>query len=216
MNKFLNKIRSIENEIPITRKIINTILILCFGIVLGTFAKFLDTTASNTLPFIFEYLDISNFLGRFAIWLLIALYIAIYSHSSIRASLNVLVFFIGMVSSYYLYSYFVVGFFPKNYAMIWLGFTAISPLLAFVCWYAKGKSKISFILSVIIIAILFNFTFIYGWIYFDVYSILEVIVFGCCMLDWLFCLRKGYRRSGDCDDRDCYGYFCTGFLSEWT
>lgn len=178
MNKFLNKIRSIENEIPITRKIINTILILCFGIVLGTFAKFLDTTASNTLPFIFEYLDISNFLGRFAIWLLIALYIAIYSHSSIRASLNVLVFFIGMVSSYYLYSYFVAGFFPKNYAMIWLGFTAISPLLAFVCWYAKGKCKISFILSVIIIAILFNFTFIYGWIYFDVYSILEVIVFG--------------------------------------
>lgn len=182
MNKFLNKIRSIENEIPITRKIINTILILCFGIVLGTFAKFLDTTASNTLPFIFEYLDISNFLGRFAIWLLIALYIAIYSHSSIRASLNVLVFFIGMVSSYYLYSYFVAGFFPKNYAMIWLGFTAISLLLAFVCWYAKGKSKISFILSVIIIAILFNFTFIYGWIYFDVYSILEVIVFGCALI----------------------------------
>ena len=182
MNKFLNKIRSIENEIPITRKIINTILILCFGIVLGTFAKFLDTTASNTLPFIFEYLDISNFLGRFAIWLLIALYIAIYSHSSIRASLNVLVFFIGMVSSYYLYSYFVAGFFPKNYAMIWLGFTAISPLLAFVCWYAKGKSKISFILSVIITAILFNFTFIYGWIYFDVYSILEVIVFGCALI----------------------------------
>lgn len=182
MNKFLNKIRSIENEIPITRKIINTILILCFGIVLGTFAKFLDTTASNTLSFIFEYLDISNFLGRFAIWLLIALYIAIYSHSSIRASLNVLVFFIGMVSSYYLYSYFVAGFFPKNYAMIWLGFTAISPLLAFFCWYAKGKSKISFILSVIIIAILFNFTFIYGWIYFDVYSILEVIVFGCALI----------------------------------
>lgn len=113
MNKFLNKIRSIENEIPITRKIINTILILCFGIVLGTFAKFLDTTASNTLSFIFEYLDISNFWGRFAIWLLIALYIAIYSHSSIRASLNVLVFFIGMVSSYYLYSYFVAGFFQK-------------------------------------------------------------------------------------------------------
>ena len=53
--------------------------------------------------------------------------------------------------------------------------------LAFICWYAKGESKISFMLSVIIIAILFNFTFIYGWIYFDVYSILEVIVF-CCGL----------------------------------
>ena len=65
MNKFLNKIRSIENEIPITRKIINTILILCFGIVLGTFAKFLDTTASNTLPFIFEYLDITPLYNFF-------------------------------------------------------------------------------------------------------------------------------------------------------
>ena len=113
MNKFLNKIRSIENEIPITRKIINTILILCFGIVLGTFAKFLDTTASNTLPFIFEYLDISNFLGRFAIWLLIALYIAIYSHSSIRASLNVLVFFIGMFQVITYIHILLLDFFQK-------------------------------------------------------------------------------------------------------
>ena len=50
MNKFLNKIRSIENEIPITRKIINTILILCFGIVLGTFAKFLDNIQQEIMP----------------------------------------------------------------------------------------------------------------------------------------------------------------------
>lgn len=86
-----------------------------------------------------------------------------------------------MVSSYYIYSNYVAGFLPKSYAMIWVGFTAISPFLAFICWYAKGESKISFMLSVIIIAILFNFTFIYGWIYFDIYSILEVIVF-CCGL----------------------------------
>lgn len=181
MNKFLNNTRSTENEIPVSRKIRNTILILCLGIVLGTFSKFLDNTASNALPFIFEYLDVRNFLGRFAVWLLIALCIAIYSRSSLRASLNVFVFFVGMVSSYYIYSNYVAGFLPKSYAMIWVGFTAISPFLAFICWYAKGESKISFMLSVIIIAILFNFTFIYGWIYFDIYSILEVIVF-CCGL----------------------------------
>lgn len=179
MNKFFNNIRSAGKNISVRRKIINTILILCFGIVLGTFSKFLDNTASNDLPFIFEYLDIRNFLGRFAIWILIALYIAIYSRSSIRAALNVLIFFVGMVSSYYIYSNLVAGFFPNSYAMIWFGFTAISPLLAFICWYAKGKRKISFILSSIIIAILFNFTFIYGWSYFDIYSILEVIVFTC-------------------------------------
>lgn len=182
MEEFLNNIRNTENEIPISRKIINTVLILCLGIALGTFSKFLDNTASNALPFIFEYLDIKNFLGRFAIWLLIALCIAIYSRSSLRASLNVFVFFVGMVSSYYIYSNYVAGFFPKSYAMIWVAFTAISPLLAFICWYAKGKSKISFMLSTIIIAILLNFTFVYGWIYFDAYSILEVIVFGCGLM----------------------------------
>lgn len=103
MNKFLNNTRSTENEIPVSRKIRNTILILCLGIVLGTFSKFLDNTASNALPFIFEYLDVRNFLGRFAVWLLIALCIAIYSRSSLRASLNVFVFFVGMVSSYYIF-----------------------------------------------------------------------------------------------------------------
>ena len=61
MNKFLNNTRSTENEIPVSRKIRNTILILCLGIVLGTFSKFLDNTASNALPFIFEYLDVRNF-----------------------------------------------------------------------------------------------------------------------------------------------------------
>ena len=114
MNKFLNNTRGTENEIPVSRKIRNTILILCLGIVLGTFSKFLDNTASNALPFIFEYLDVRNFLGRFAVWLLIALCIAIYSRSSLRASLNVFVFFVGMVSSYYIYSNYVAGFLPKS------------------------------------------------------------------------------------------------------
>ena len=51
MNKFLNNTRGTENEIPVSRKIRNTILILCLGIVLGTFSKFLDNTASNALSF---------------------------------------------------------------------------------------------------------------------------------------------------------------------
>ena len=122
-------------------------------------------------------LDIGNFLGRFAIWILIALCISIYSNSAIRASINVFVFFVGMVASYYLYSNYIAGFFPRSYAMIWFGFTAVSPLLAFVCWYAKGKSKLAFILSALILAVLFNMCFVYGVGYFSAWSVLEVIVF---------------------------------------
>lgn len=192
MKKFLNDIRSAKNPMPLNKQIINTVCILFIGIILGTFSKFLDTVPSNELPFIFEFLDIRNFLGRFAIWLLIALCISIYSNSSVRASINVFVFFAGMVTSYYLYSKFAAGFFPRSYAMIWAVFTVVSPILAFICWYAGGKSKLAFMLSAIILAVLFNTTFVYGSSYFAMRSILELIVFICAAA---FLRRKTIRDT---------------------
>ena len=96
-----------------------------------------------------------------------------------------------MVASYYLYSNYIAGFFPRSYAMIWFGFTAVSPLLAFVCWYAKGKSKLAFILSALILAVLFNMCFVYGCWYFNAKSVLEVIVF----IIGLIVLRRDTLRS---------------------
>ena len=192
--KFLNDIRCAENAIPLNRQIRNSAGILFLGIVLGTFAKFLDFRQAklpNVLMAIDGALDVHNFLGRFAIWVLIALCISIYSNSAIRASVNVFVFFVGMVTSYYLYSNYVAGFFPKSYAMIWFGFTIISPFLAFVCWYAKGKSKPAFVLTTLILAVLFNMTFVYGWGYFKSLSVLELAVF----IIGLTVLRRDTLRS---------------------
>ena len=180
MNLFLNDIRCAENPISGNRKIINTIAAFFLGIALGIFSKFLDFRQAQlpgVLMAIDGALDIHNFLGRFAIWALIALCISVYSNSAIRASVNVFVFFLGMVTSYYLYSNYVAGFFPRSYAMIWFGFTMISPFLAFICWYAKGKSKLAWMLSALILAVLFNMTFVYGWGYFEARSILELEVF---------------------------------------
>ena len=180
MIKILNDIKNAENSISNNRKLINTMAILFLGIALGFFSKYLDFRQAElpgVLMAINGVLDISNFLGRFAIWVLIALCISIYSNSAIRASINVFVFFVGMVATYYLYSNYIAGFFPRSYAMIWVGFTAVSPLLAFVCWYARGKSKLAFILSALILAVLFNMCFVYGVGYFSARSVLEVIVF---------------------------------------
>ena len=195
MLKTLNDIRNAENPISNHRKIINTIAILFLGIALGTFSKYLDFRQAelpSVLMAINEALDIGNFLGRFAIWVLIALCISIYSNSAIRASINVFAFFIGMVASYYLYSNYIAGFFPRSYAMIWFGFTVISPLLAFVCWYAKGKSKQAIILSALILAVLFNMCFIYGCWYFSAWSVLEVIVF---IIGFIVLRRDTLRNS---------------------
>ena len=194
MNKFLNDIRSAENSISGNQKIINTIAVLFLGIALGTFSKFLDFRQAelpSVLMAVDGALDVHNFLGRFAVWVLIALCISIYSNCAIRASVNVFVFFVSMVTSYYLYSNYVAGFFPRSYAMIWFGFTIISPFLAFVCWYAKGKSKPAFVLSILILAVLFNMTFVYGWGYFKALSVLELAVF----IIGLTVLRRDTLRS---------------------
>ena len=156
MIKFLNDIRNAESPISNNRKLINTIALLFLGIALGTFSKYLDfrqASLPGVLMAIDGALDVHNFLGRFAIWVLIALCISIYSNSAIRAGINVFVFFVGMVASYYLYSNYIAGFFPRSYALIWVGSTAVSPLLAFVCWYARGKSKLALILSALILGV---------------------------------------------------------------
>lgn len=184
MLDFLNNIRCAEKKISMTRQTINTAAVALLGIALGAFSKFLDTVPSNHLPALLQYLDVTNFLGRFAIWVFIAVCISIYSLSSVRAAVNVFLFFAGMVLSYYLYSSFIAGFFPKSYAMIWIGFTVASPFLAFICWYAKGQGKISLILSAGIIAVLFNMSFAYGIGYFKSLSLLEALTFlgGCAVL----------------------------------
>ena len=195
MIKLLNDIRNAENSISNNSKIINTIVVLFLGIALGTFSKYLDFRQAElpcVLMAIDEAFDIHNFLGRFAIWVLIALCISIYSNSATRASVNVFAFFAGMVASYYLYSNYVAGFFPRSYAMIWFGFTAVSPLLAFVCWYARGKSKLAFILSALILAVLFNMCFVYGFGYFSARSVLEVIVF---IIGFIVLKRNSLRSS---------------------
>ncbi len=178
MESFWEHIREKRNT-ALSRQMISTILILLLGIVLGALSKFLDSTASNALPLVLEYLDVRNFLSRFSIWMFLGLCIAVYSNSSVQAAINVFTFFAGMLASYYLYSKYVTGFFPITYALVWGGFTALSPLLAVICWYAKGKGKISLGISAVIIAVLFNASFVYGWLYFSMCSILELITFLC-------------------------------------
>ena len=83
--------------------------------------------------------------------------------------------FVGMVTSYYLYSNFVAGFFPKSYAMIWSLFTLLSPVLAFFCWYAKGKGWSAFIISAGILGFIINSTLSYGMWYVDIRSYLHLL-----------------------------------------
>ncbi len=157
--------------------IIHTLAFILFGAILGVLSKFLDGTATNDLPSIMQAYDIRNLLGRLSIRVFIAIIISVYSKSPQRSALYVFVFFLSMVSTYYLYSNYVLGFFPQLYAMIWFSCTAISPILAYICRYAKEKSTRGIIITSTIIGVMINLTFYYGMFYIDIKSIFELIFF---------------------------------------
>src|SRR5690625_115758 len=175
MRSFLNSIRKPIN-ISLPKKVIYPVLFLIAGFISGVFAKMLDETPSNTLPYFLELLDLGNFFSRMGVWIFITVIISLYSKSPMRSGVNVFLFLSGMVGSYYLYTVFIVGFYPKSYMMIWIGMTFISPLLAFICWYAKGKGTIAIFISSIIFMYLSSQSFAFGFLYFDIAYVLELIL----------------------------------------
>lgn len=176
---FLDKVRIPQKSYSIKRQVLIVISMLLLGICMGTFSKFLDYRQAELpalLQAIDRTLDFHNFLGGFAPWIVIAVCISVYSDTPLTAAMNVFSFFVGMVGSYYIYCNFVAGFFSQSYALIWIIFTAVSPALAYVCWYAKGKGTIAFILSAGILSVLMNTAFAYGMFYIDIPSYLNVLM----------------------------------------
>lgn len=185
--KYLNRVRKPETQSSLQAKLLMVAGALLLGACLGTFSKYLDyrqTTLPGILQLLDEVLDLHNFLGMFAPWIVIAAFLSIKSPNPFQASANVFAFFAGMVASYYLYSNYVAGFFPKSYAMIWMGFTLLSPILAFFCWYAKGTGWFSIVISAGILGFLINCTLVYGMWYVDIRSPLHLLtlILGVLML----------------------------------
>ncbi|MBR2731075.1 MAG: hypothetical protein IKD72_03710 [Clostridia bacterium] len=143
------KLRGIRAPKPAPRRqtVPVTLLIFLLGVGLGLLSKWLDTCDFSALPALMQRLDVTNFLGRFAIWIFLAVCVSVYSPSPKFAAIRTFLFFVGMVGSYYLYSTLVAGFFPRRYALIWFAVTALSPLLAALCWYAKGEGRPAVVLS---------------------------------------------------------------------
>ena len=180
MKNALKKIRLPDKSLKMKNKILNTFLIFLFGVILGIFSKWLDNLSIDDSVWwqhILGILDLRNVFSLFGIWLFFAITISIFSKTPRRASINVLLFFLGMTVSYHLYTIRFCGFNPMKYMMIWYGFTLISPLLAYVCWYAKGQNKVSMIISSLILSVMFISSFHIGIWYFDLKSIIDLLIF---------------------------------------
>ncbi|MCM1053099.1 MAG: hypothetical protein NC483_03915 [Ruminococcus sp.] len=193
MKLLLNKIRE-PKKMLISKKIVNSLLILIIGIALGIFSKWLDNLSINDAIWwqqIVGVLDLRNIFSDFGIWIFIAVLISVFSTTPFRASLNVFLFFIGMTISYHLYTILFCGFNPNSYMMIWYTITLISPILAFICWYARGNCKLSIIISSGILSVMLLFSFSIGMWYFYFKSIVDTLLF----VGIIIVLYNNYRNS---------------------
>ena len=185
---FFEKIRKPRNNVPLNRQIAITLGIILFGFAFGVLQKWMDGTGSSVFPTILQQLDIGNYLGRLAIWILLGTVISIYSDSPLRAAINTFFFFISMLAGYYLYCNYILGFLPRTYMMMWIVISFASFFMAYICWYAKGEGCIAIFVSSMIMGVLlaqaFNLNITQG---FYMYHFLEVVTW---MIGVLLLRRK--------------------------
>ncbi len=133
MREKLDSVR-VKSDIDITvqQKILRLSAIFLLGVVLGFLAKYLDN-----VPIIGE---IGTYLG---FWVFTATLIAAWSRSPKAAASHVFAFFVAMLIAYYLYSMRLFGFFPKYYFIAWGAIALVSPICAYIAWYARGVGWIA-------------------------------------------------------------------------
>lgn len=149
-----------------------TAAVILFGFALGVLQKWMDGTAANSFPLVIQKLDIGNYFGRLAIWILLATIISIYAESPLRAAINTFSFFISMLTGYYLYCNYILGFLPKSYMMMWIAISFAAFFMAYICWYAKGEGIVAIFISSVIMGVLLAQAVNLKWGY--VYHFLEI------------------------------------------
>lgn len=185
MKDFFNKIRTPDTDINRKQKIMLPLFMLLLGIVLGIFSKWLDNLSIDDTIWwqhLLGVLDLGNVFSGFGIWICLAVAISVFSKTPLRAGLHVFLFFLGMCVSYHLYTILFCGFNPMAYMMIWYGITLLSPILAFICWYGKGKGAVSLVIDIGILTVMLLVSFAIGIWYFDVRSVIDTLLFICTVV----------------------------------
>lgn len=156
MKVYLDKIREPLKGNNLSKDIIITLAIMLTGFFLGLLQKWLDGGSYNNFPMIIQKLDIANYFGRLGVWILLGTSISVYSRSPLRAGNNVFLFLLSMLTGYYLYSNYILGFLPVYYMRFWIVIAFSSFFIAYICWYAKGEGIISILISSVILGVLFS------------------------------------------------------------
>lgn len=115
---------------------------------MGLAAKLVDAPGINP---IFD--DIG---GRLGIWVFVATLLSVFSYSPRVAALKALSFFGSMLTVYYVYTVWILHFFPAREMLFWGICMLITPLCAYLMWYGRGHGLFSTIIASLPITVILS------------------------------------------------------------
>lgn len=136
-----------------------TICITLIAVVFG-FISFIPLNIEFIKPFI-VYFNPTKLLSNLPLWIFTNCIIALYSHSEKVATLNTTLFNIICFVSYSLFSTILTHTIPKDMFLTWTTFTIVWAIFSYLVFSANRQDTKGWILSTILLAILFSTCFTY-------------------------------------------------------
>ncbi|MGG4105836.1 hypothetical protein AAXB25_18110 [Paenibacillus lautus] len=143
----LNQIR-VQNKSNTKQKVFSIVSAMIIGAILGLAAKLVDAPGINPI--------FDNIGGRLGIWVFVAALLSVFSYSPKIAAVKVFVFFGSMLTVYYAYTVLFLHFFPERAIVFWGICAVISPVCAYIMWYARGNGLFSHMVSALPITALLS------------------------------------------------------------
>ncbi|MBR1482107.1 MAG: hypothetical protein IJ598_03955 [Ruminococcus sp.] len=138
------------------QKLAFTFLTLLLGFGMEMLAQFLGSLSPKDIPSWLRFFDIVSFFSVLLPWAFAALVISLFSRTPIRAAINVLALFCGMLLGFLLYCGVFLHTVPNwDFLSSRLILTAVAPLIAAVCWYGRGVGTVAGFIAAFIIAYYF-------------------------------------------------------------
>ena len=136
-----------------------TTCITLIAVVFG-FISFIPLNIEFIKPFI-VYFNPTKLLSNLPLWIFTNCIIALYSHSEKTATLNTTLFNIICFVSYSLFSTILTHTMPKDMFLTWTTFTIVWAIFSYLVFSANRQDTKGWILSTILLAILFSTCFTY-------------------------------------------------------
>ena len=180
-NKFetLDKIRERDLDVSLASSIVSTILVIVFGVIVGVVAQTFEYFAANSSAWwqdIVKDLQLNVIFEKPPIWFMLGLLVAVSSSRPIKAAINDLAFFIGVIVGFHLVPMVFSAASGPEHLTTWIIIAIVSIPLGLVFWYAKSNSWPSILFSSIIIGVMGAYCFDCGFLYFHFHDIIMDLV----------------------------------------